>query len=102
MMWDLPQDLTAEFSQSRLLISKGDANYRRILGDREWDFTVPFHQAVDYLPVPLVALRTLKAELAVGLELEQIQEVYNQDRDWLVDGRWGVVHFSPEAKNEQY
>lgn len=101
MMWDLPPDLAGDFSTSKLLICKGDANYRRILGDRDWDFTVPFHQAVDYLPVPIAALRTSKAELAVGLELEQIQEVYNQDRNWLVDGRWGVIHFSPKVKNEE-
>ena len=94
MMWDLPTELETEFSRSRLLISKGDANYRRILGDREWDFTTRFPVAVDYLPVPLAALRTLKAELAVGLELAQIQDVFNQDRDWLVDGKWGVIHFS--------
>jgi uncharacterized protein with ATP-grasp and redox domains len=94
-LWDLPKDLRKDLKASSLLISKGDANYRRILGDREWDFTIPFHQAVDYLPVPLAALRTLKAELAVGLDLDQIQYVFNQDSKWLVDGKWGVIHYSP-------
>lgn len=94
-MWDFPQELAEEWRKSAMLISKGDANYRRILGDRQWDFTIPFSQAVDYLPLPLAALRTLKAELAVGLELDQIQEVFNQDPDWLTDGKWGVIHFSP-------
>jgi hypothetical protein len=93
-MWKLPQELNEDLSQSDLLISKGDANYRRLLGDLEWDFTLPFEKVVDYLPVPLVALRTLKAELAVGLSLEQIQETYNRDSNWMVDGKWGVVHFS--------
>jgi hypothetical protein len=87
--------------KSTLLISKGDANYRRILGDREWDITLPFHQAVDFLPVPLAAIRTLKAELAVGLEIDQIQQVFNQDPNWMVDGKWGVVHFAPGEKGEQ-
>ncbi|MCJ7734830.1 MAG: damage-control phosphatase ARMT1 family protein [Anaerolineales bacterium] len=99
-MWKLPTDLADDLKKSSLLISKGDANYRRLLGDREWDFTTPFHQAVDFLPVPLVALRTSKAELAVGLELDQIQFVFNQDSKWLVDGRWGFVQFAP-AVNEQ-
>jgi uncharacterized protein with ATP-grasp and redox domains len=97
-MWELPKELVCELGQSDLIISKGDANYRRLLGDLEWDFTRPFSQVVDYLPAPLVALRTLKAELAVGMYLEQIQEIYNQDPDWLVDGKWGVIHFSPAAK----
>jgi hypothetical protein len=94
-MWEYPRDLGEEWSGSALLISKGDANYRRILGDRQWDFTIPFPKAVDYLPVPLAALRTLKAELAVGMELEQIQEVFNRDPSWMTDGKWGVIHFAP-------
>jgi hypothetical protein len=49
---------------------------------------------VDFLPVPLVALRTLKAELAVGLDRDQIQEVGNLDPTWMVDGRWGVIHYA--------
>ncbi|MCK4489624.1 MAG: DUF89 family protein, partial [Anaerolineales bacterium] len=94
-MWEIPLDLGEDLSGADFLISKGDANYRRLLGDRQWDFTFPFHQAVDYLPVPLAALRTSKAELAVGLDLDQIMEVYNQDPKWMVDGKWGVVHFAP-------
>jgi hypothetical protein len=99
-MWELPPDLREDLSGADLLISKGDANYRRLLGDRQWDFTFPFHQVVDYLPVPVAALRTSKAELAVGLDLDQIREVYNQDPNWLVDGKWGVVHFAPGKSPE--
>ena len=98
-MWDLPRDIREDLKKSSLLISKGDANYRRILGDREWDITEGFHQIVDYLPVPLAALRTLKCELAVGLDLDQIQFVFNQDPKWMINGKWGVIHFSP-GKNE--
>jgi len=97
-MWEIPLDLREDLSGADFLISKGDANYRRLLGDRQWDFTFPFHKAVDYLPVPLAALRTSKAELAVGLNLDQIREVYNQDPNWLVNGKWGVVHFAPGHK----
>jgi uncharacterized protein with ATP-grasp and redox domains len=93
-MWELPASLKEDLVDSTLLISKGDANYRRILGDREWDFTEPFHQVVDYLPVPLAALRTIKAELVVGMNLDQIQEVFNQDPKWMTNGNWGVIHFA--------
>jgi len=97
-MWELPRDIHEDLRGSSLLISKGDANYRRILGDREWDFTERFHRAVDYLPVPLAALRTFKCELAVGMDLDQIQYIYNQDPKWMVNGKWGVIHFSPGMK----
>ena len=99
-MWEIPLDLREDLSGADFLISKGDANYRRLLGDRQWDFTFPFHQVVDYLPVPLAALRTSKSELAVGLDLDQIMEVYNQDPNWMVDGKWGVVHFAPGKRPE--
>ena len=100
-MWELSGELRDELDQSDLIISKGDANYRRLLGDLEWDFTLPFQQVVDYLPSPLVALRTLKAELTLGMDLEEIQETYNQDPEWLVNGKWGVIHFSPQAKTSK-
>lgn len=93
-MWELPEDLRSKWAGSSLVISKGDANYRRLLGDLQWDITLPFPNAVDYLPVPLTAFRTLKAELAVGLDLDQIRRVRNQDSDWMVDGRWGVIHYA--------
>ena len=99
-MWEIPLDLREDLSGADFLISKGDANYRRLLGDRQWDFTFPFHQVVDYLPIPLAALRTSKSELAVGLDLDQIMEVYNQDPNWMVDGKWGVVHFAPGKRPE--
>ena len=34
--WELPGDLLATLGGADLLISKGDANYRRWLGDRRW------------------------------------------------------------------
>ena len=100
-LWDLPDELRDDLKDSSLLISKGDANYRRILGDREWDFTTPFHKAVDYLPVPLAALRTSKAELVVGMTLDQIQFVFNQDPKWLVNGKWGVIQYAPAANKSE-
>jgi len=93
-MRELSVDLRKDISTSALLIIKGDANYRRLLGDLHWDWTTVFSDAVDFLPFPVAALRTLKAELAVGLSSEQIRELNIKDKQWLVNGRWGVIHFS--------
>ncbi|RPI32560.1 MAG: protein-glutamate O-methyltransferase family protein, partial [Chloroflexota bacterium] len=65
--WEMPPDLYQRFSQSHLVISKGDANYRRILGDRHWPYTTPIDQIVSYFPAPLLLLRALKSEVAAGL-----------------------------------
>lgn len=97
-MWELGNDIREDLVNSSLLVSKGDANYRRLLGDRQWDFTTPFAEVVDYLPVPLAALRTLKAELAAGLEPEKITAAEREDPTWMVDGRWGVIHFADKGR----
>src|SRR3990170_8219336 len=76
--FQLPDDLRSELGRMALVIVKGDANYRRLLGDGHWPPTTPFEKVPAYFPVPLVALRTLKAELIVGLqpgEAERLQAV---------------------------
>jgi len=89
--WDMPKDLWKDISQAALVISKGDANYRRLLGDRQWSYTMPFKDVMSYFPSPITALRTLKSELAIGLEEGQAEEISQVDNDWLINGRWGMV-----------
>ena len=96
--WQLPDDLRQDLSQAQLIISKGDANYRRLLGDRHWPFTTSFQEIMSYTPAPLLALRALKAELAAGLSEEQIARLNVEDPDWLVNGRWGVIQFAEGKK----
>jgi len=76
--WQMPEGLRQELGQARLLIC---------------NFTTSFADIVSYLPAPLVALRTLKSEVAVGLTQEQITALVQRDPDWLVNGRWGVLQF---------
>ena len=92
--WEMPLPLERELSQSSLVISKGDANYRRLLGDLEWPYTTPFAEILSYVPAPIVALRTVKAEIACGMQPGQAEDVAVQDPDWMIDGRWGVVQFT--------
>ncbi|EHC09668.1 damage-control phosphatase ARMT1 family protein [Fischerella thermalis] len=94
--WEIPESLKQELADADLLLIKGDANYRRLLGDRHWDFTTNIADIVCYLPVPIVALRTLKSEVAVGLQPEVIEKVSKSDSDWLTNGQWGVVQFVNE------
>ena len=93
-MWRMPPELGQELGQSDLLICKGDANYRRLLGDRHWPYTAPFADIVCYLPAPLVALRTLKSEVACGLTASQVRDVTQRDPEWTVNGQWGVIQFA--------
>lgn len=90
-LWELPDAMREEFSTSRLVISKGDANYRRALGDRHWPFTTPVDKIVNYFPSPLLFLRALKSEEIAGLQPGQSETLFETDPNWLVDGRWGVI-----------
>lgn len=91
--WEMPDSLVQELSNSDLMIVKGDANYRRTMGDRLWEYTTPYHAITSYLPAPFVALRTLKSELAAGLSTTQLEQLSQQDTQWLTNGQWGVIQF---------
>jgi NAD(P)-dependent dehydrogenase (short-subunit alcohol dehydrogenase family) len=89
--WELAPDLRHELLLSNLVISKGDAHYRRLLGDRHWPYTMPFADIVSYFPAPLLALRTLKSEVAAGIPPERLRQAEQTDPDWLFSGEWGVI-----------
>ncbi|MCB9421820.1 MAG: protein-glutamate O-methyltransferase family protein [Ardenticatenaceae bacterium] len=89
--WEILADLHTELAAATLIISKGDANYRRLLGDLHWSYTTPFSDVVSYLPTPLVALRTLKSDVLIGLQPGQQAQLDQKDPDWLVNGRWGLI-----------
>jgi len=95
--WLMPPDLHEELSEANLVISKGDANYRRLLGDRHWEYTAEFEDILSYFPTTLTALRTLKSELIVGLRDGQAQEISANDPDWLINGRWGIIQNYKES-----
>ena len=92
--WEMPIPLREELSAADLVISKGDANYRRLLGDLDWPYLTPFGEILAYFPIPVVALRTVKAEIICGLKPGQAEQVTAQDPGWMVNGRWGVVQFA--------
>jgi hypothetical protein len=92
--WEAPAGLRAELGRSDLILSKGDANYRRLLGDRMWPYTTPFAAIMAYTPAPLLALRSLKAELAAGITAAQLERLEREDPTWMVNGRWGVIQFA--------
>jgi hypothetical protein len=98
-MWDMTEPLRSDLrDRCDLAFVKGDANYRRLLGDCMWDLTAPFSDVVGaYFPCPVCALRTLKAEIGCGMDAAQIEKAKQLDENWQVNGRFGVVHFGKGA-----
>jgi len=89
--FQLPEDLRTMLAEADLAVAKGDVNYRRLLGDAHWPPTTAFEQATRYFPAPVVALRTLKAEIIVGLKPGEAERLRVDDPAWLINGRRGVV-----------
>ncbi|CAD5231754.1 unnamed protein product [Bursaphelenchus xylophilus] len=82
-------------SKSKLLIFKGDLNYRKLVGDRHWDPTTAFKETLrGFEPTNLVSLRTLKAETVCGLTsetLEKVKRKFGEDTTWMVNSDYAVV-----------
>jgi len=91
--WDAPHSIERDLTSSQLVISKGDANYRRFLGDRHWAFNLPAKNALGYLPFPYLALRVCKSEVAVGLQAAQMEALSSMDADWMVNGTCGMIQY---------
>ncbi|KAG9248074.1 hypothetical protein BJ878DRAFT_92929 [Calycina marina] len=108
--WRLPSSapsLHDDLKESEIVIFKGDLNYRKLTGDGMWDPTTPFTKAIGPLGpgsgINVLALRTCKADVVVGLKPGQDEELRAMEggggdsgqRKWAWSGKWAVVSFSP-------
>jgi damage control phosphatase ARMT1-like protein len=90
-LWDMPPELEREVGAARLVILKGDAHYRRMVGDALWPADTPTLTATSYFPAPLLALRTNKSDPMVGLAPGQAQILDAVDPHWRVNGQRGLA-----------
>ncbi|MAS36533.1 MAG: hypothetical protein CL610_21190 [Anaerolineaceae bacterium] len=90
-LWDLPPRLVRLFTNSQLAIIKGDANYRRMVGDAIWPPETSLQDVADFFPCPLLAMRTLKSDPVVGLPAGLADKLDTVDDQWRVNGRRGVL-----------
>ena len=81
------------FSHAALVILKGDLNYRRMVGDMLYPVTTPLRDVVTFMPAPLLAMRTLKSELLVGLKDGVAETLVAEDPKWQTNGKRGVIQF---------
>lgn len=89
---------------SKLVIFKGDLNYRKLTGDRHWERTTSFTEAIQGLAtngIPIVSLRTVKSDVCVGLaegKEQQLEEAWGKDhsppQSWCWSGKFAVVSYS--------
>jgi len=88
------QNLYIKLSEATLVIFKGDLNYRKLVGETNWLPTESFANALQgFHPAPLVALRTLKADLICGLQPGQADLIASKSHDWMTSGNYAVIQF---------
>jgi hypothetical protein len=87
----MPPDLADEVASASLAVLKGDLNYRRLVGDCVWPEVTPFAEAAGYFPAPVVALRTLKSDVVVGLDVGTVSELDATATSWRTSGTHGLV-----------
>ncbi|XP_067626958.1 damage-control phosphatase ARMT1-like isoform X3 [Eurosta solidaginis] len=93
-MCDINPDLYARLSEARLLIFKGDLNYRKLIGDFSWNFTESFITCLrGFLPTNVSSLRTVKADLICGLLEGQAESILSTNRNWMTTGDYGTIQF---------
>lgn len=91
--------LYAKFSEAILVIFKGDLNYRKLLGDINWEYTKDFAEALrEFKPTNVASLRTIKCDICVGLAPGQAEEVEEKDKDWLFTGKYGLIQTTLDSK----
>jgi hypothetical protein len=95
--WEMPPDLCADLSGSVFMISKGDVNYRRWLGDARWPSTTLLEDIINP-PAPLLLLRVSKSDVAAGLHPGQAEALRRGDPDWQLNGRWRMIQFVRSKK----
>lgn len=90
----LPEALAQQIGEHDLAILKGDVNYRRLVGDRHWPPTTPVGTAAGHFPTSFVSLRTMKAELVIGISTDQLTDLEtNAEADWMINGKRGMITF---------
>ncbi|KAG8999813.1 hypothetical protein FRB94_005901 [Tulasnella sp. JGI-2019a] len=87
---------------SKLVIFKGDLNYRKLTGDLQWPMSTPFGTALGAFAgkLPVLSLRTSKADVVVGLR-EGVGEAMDKDeskRGWKVNGRYALISYEPQVE----
>ncbi len=93
-LWQMPPRFESFFSHAALVIFKGDANYRRIVGDALWPPETSFAEVTASFPAPILALRTLKSDTIVGLPPGVAETLNGADAEWRVNGKRGIAQFA--------
>ncbi|XP_022117258.2 damage-control phosphatase ARMT1 isoform X1 [Pieris rapae] len=85
-------DLYRKLQFATCVLFKGDLNYRKLLGEKNWNPMTGFEPALQgFMPAPVAALRTVKADLICGLPKGKADQLNALDAKWMEKGDYGVI-----------
>lgn len=86
-----PESFLQKAGKDDLVISKGDANYRRFFEDRDIPPDTPIARLGLDLKSIFFALRTLKSEMLAGVDTELTNKLNLTDPEWMVNGKYSII-----------
>ncbi|KAI4472124.1 hypothetical protein MML48_1g01843 [Holotrichia oblita] len=87
-------ELYRKLSEAKLVVFKGDLNYRKLFGEKNWSPETPVEEALQgFHPSRLCSLRTLKADIICGLKEGLAEMTAAKSEDWLITGNYGVIQY---------
>ncbi|XP_072397023.1 damage-control phosphatase ARMT1-like [Diabrotica undecimpunctata] len=103
--WTLPYDFTymadidpqlyKKLGEAKAVFFKGDLNYRKLFGEKNWDPTTSVETGLQsFHPSKLCIIRTIKADIVVGIPNGIAEEIEAKDPKWMHSGEYGVIQFS--------
>jgi len=90
----MPPALAGALARARLIVIKGDVNYRRAVDDALWDPALSFADVMRFFPAPILALRSVKSDPLVGVPLERVHALDEAEPGWRITGRYGVIELA--------
>lgn len=90
-LWDRPARIAAELDRASMVVFKGDANYRRVIGDALWPAATSLAEATSYFPARLLLLRTMKSDAVAGIAPDLAARLDAADPEWRINARRGLI-----------
>ncbi|KAK4873328.1 hypothetical protein RN001_015357 [Aquatica leii] len=92
-------DLYKQLAEAKLVIFKGDLNYRKLFGEKNWEPSTPIDVGLQgFVPSKLAIVRTIKCQLVCGLDSGVAETIAQKSPDWEVTGMYGLIQFCDKIK----
>ncbi|XP_064542688.1 damage-control phosphatase ARMT1 isoform X2 [Drosophila montana] len=99
----LEPELYKTLQQSKLIIFKGDLNYRKLLSDVRWEPTQDTRTCLGgFIPSSFCTVRTIKAEVICGLSEGVVENLKLRDPNWMLTGNYGTIQYVDGAREFGY